>query len=525
MREARLALRWLAGLPAFLRAPLSAEECRRRVAEALAGRRQAFLEVLRSGVYGSARSPYRRLVEHARLPFAEVAGWVDRDGVEGALERLWEAGVRLSLEEFKGRRPIRRPGLELAPAAADFDLPRSGWSARTGGSRGRPTPVIIDHALLTHEAAYSRLSLEAAGLGEPPVALWRPLPPGVAGLKDALRHAKHGRGAAAWFSPTPFAWGPGDARFALFTLAVLAVARLAGRRLPWPRHVPLAQAAVCARWLAAQRERGTPGLLETTPSAAVRVCLAAREAGLEIAGSVFRVGGEPLTPARAAAVEAAGCRALPRYSLAEAGNLGLACGRPAHPDEVHLLTDKVAVLQRERAVGGAGERVGALVLTTLMPSSPKLLLNVEIDDYGVLGERPCGCPLAALGLTRTLHTVRSFDKLTTLGMSFLGGELVAVLDEVLPARFGGAPGDYQLVERESAEGLPRLELVVHPRVGEVVEGELVEALLAALGDHADARRMMARLWREGAGLAVVRGEPLASAACKVLPLHRERRSA
>ncbi|HVS02840.1 MAG TPA: hypothetical protein VMT16_08730, partial [Thermoanaerobaculia bacterium] len=239
----------------------------------------------------------------------------------------------------------------------------------------------------------------------------------------------------------------------------------------------------------------------------------------DVAGSVFRVGGEPLTPARERLVRAAGCRALPRYSLAEAGNLGLACGRPEVADEVHLVTDRVAVLQRQREVGSGAARVEALVLTTLVPESPKLLLNVEIDDYGVLSSRRCGCLLEEVGLTRHLHTVRSYDKLTTLGMSFLGGELIELLDEVLPARFGGAPGDYQLVESESPQGLPRIDLVVHPRVGELAHAEVVDTVLARLGDHRDARRMMARLWRDGAALRVVRSEPMVSAAAKVLPLH------
>ncbi|HVS02110.1 MAG TPA: hypothetical protein VMT16_05010, partial [Thermoanaerobaculia bacterium] len=321
-----LALRYLAGLPGFLRGTLSPEQCRRRVEERLANRQAAFLDVLRAGVYGNRRSPYRRLAERAGIPLAEVTGWVERDGVEAALERLCDAGVYLTLEEFKGRRPIRRPGLELTVSPADFDMPRSGYPARSGGSRGPATPVIIDHGLLTHEAAYSRLSLDAAGIGERPVAVWRPVPPGVAGLKDVLRHAKHGGAVAAWFSPLPLDWGRHGWPFALFTAAVVGAGRLGGRRLPWPRHVPLADAVVCARWLAAARARGAPGLLETTPTGAVRVCLAAREAGLDVAGSVFRVGGEPLTPARERLVRAAGCRALPRYSLAEAGNLGLACG-------------------------------------------------------------------------------------------------------------------------------------------------------------------------------------------------------
>ena len=77
-------------------------------------------------------------------------------------------------------------------------------------------------------------------------------------------------------------------------------------------------------------------------------------------------------------------------------------------------------------------------------------------------------------------------------MSYLGGELIALLEEALPARFGGSPSDYQLVEDEVG-GLARVELLVSPRVGEVNEPELVAYVLDALArpclPRADGRRL------------------------------------
>ncbi len=61
-------------------------------------------------------------------------------------------------------------------------------------------------------------------------------------------------------------------------------------------------------------------------------------------------------------------------------------------------------------------------------------------------------------------------------MNFLGPDLLALLEEVLPARFGGAPTDYQLAERED-EALPWIEVVVAPRLGRVDEQELTTAVL------------------------------------------------
>jgi hypothetical protein len=50
-------------------------------------------------------------------------------------------------------------------------------------------------------------------------------------------------------------------------------------------------------------------------------------------------------------------------------------------------------------------------------------------------------------------------------MTFLDTDVIRVLEEELPARFGGTPTDYQLLEEEADDGQPRLQLLVHPRVG------------------------------------------------------------
>ena len=66
------------------------------------------------------------------------------------------------------------------------------------------------------------------------------------------------------------------------------------------------------------------------------------------------------------------------------------------------------------------------------------------------------------GWTRHLRDVRSFEKLTSAGMTFLDVDVIRILDETLPARFGGVPGQYQLVEEERPDGRPRVRLLVHP---------------------------------------------------------------
>src|SRR5262249_2134018 len=153
---------------------------------------------------------------------------------------------------------------------------------------------------------------------------------------------------------------------------------------------------------------------------------------------------EPFTEARARVLAEAGGRVVSQYALAEVGRLAVPCTAPKVVDEVHVAADVVALLQRDRDIGGA--TVGAFFCSTLHPAVPKVMVNVELGDYGVMGERACGCPFDDLGLRQHLHTIRSYEKLTSGGMHFVGTELLRLVEEVLPRRFGGAPTDYQIVE-------------------------------------------------------------------------------
>ena len=87
----------------------------------------------------------------------------------------------------------------------------------------------------------------------------------------------------------------------------------------------------------------------------------------------------------------------------------------------------------------------ALLLSSLRASSPLVLLNVSLGDQAFVERRHCGCPLESMGWDLHLHTIRSFEKLTAGGMTFLGSDVIRVMEDVLPGRFGGGPADYQLV--------------------------------------------------------------------------------
>jgi hypothetical protein len=314
------------GLGGFFRTALDADVCRRQVLRELARREQNLLDLLRRGVYAQANSPYRKLLQHAGFDFDDVVALVARHGVEGALHRLFESGVYVSLEEFKGLTPIQRPGLCLATRPAEFDNPlqRGAFEARTGGSTGRGRPVLVALDLVADEAALYHHYLRALELEHRPTAVWFPVPPGVAGLKGVMRQAKLGRKVDRWFSQRRLFGSPYSECLKAWTFLCLTrlQAARAGVRLPNSVFVPLDRAVVVARWLADTRQSGPPAVLETNSSAGVRVCEAALQAGLDISGSVLRLGGEPHTRAKDRIVRAAGCRAATHYFMAEQGLLG-----------------------------------------------------------------------------------------------------------------------------------------------------------------------------------------------------------
>jgi phenylacetate-coenzyme A ligase PaaK-like adenylate-forming protein len=267
--------------------------------------------------------------------------------------------------------------------------------------------------------------------------------------------------------------------------------------------------------------RRTPAVLDTMVSSAVRLCSYAKENGIDISGTLLRMGGEPLTPAKAQLITDTGCRTTCFYSITEMSFVGAPCAAPRGIDDVHLLTDKVAAIVRPKSIGTSS--VDALIYTTLLPSSPKLLINVESGDFATLTHRECDCPMGRLGFTTHLSEIRSYEKLTSEGVTFLGTELLRLVEEVLPTSFGGAPTDYQLVETEEA-GISRILVIASPRLGPLDETTVVARILDTLSE-VPGGSVMVQHWRQGNTLKLVRREPYHTASAKILPLHLQRSTA
>lgn len=506
------------GLPGFLATPISAAEADRMLEESLRKRERQFLRLVQRAIYENPGSPYLPLLQRAGARMGDIEELVCAKGLEPALEQLAKEGVQVSLDEFKGRMPIRRTGLEHPVRAADFDNPllAGEFEVMTGGSSGRRERLTIDLDLLVFEAAARHLFLRSHDLLHRPMAIWRAVPPGSSGIKHVLRAAKLGRPAERWFSPKPVSWDRLQWKSSVFLLLALWHGRRNGGVLPRPEFVPPERPAPAAEWLAASKLAGTPGVLSCPVSAAVRIAEHAAEHGLDISGSVMWVGGEPLSAARERIIRAAGCSTVNGWSLSETGTLAIGCAARSERDEVHLLHGKVAVVAKPDY---ASPENGAarLLLTTLLTATPKVLLNVDSGDHAVLAAGSCGCPIERAGFSHRLHTIRNADKLTAGGMHFTAADALCLVEEVLPARFGGKPGHYQLVEEED-NGKSRVALVVSPEVGPLDPDSVLRTTFEYLGSHSPGHRMMSEHWARAGILEVRREEPHTSAVGKIQPL-------
>src|SRR5213080_3317853 len=93
----------------------------------------------------------------------------------------------------------------------------------------------------------------------------------------------------------------------------------------------------------------------------------------------------------------------------------------------------------------------------------RIFINAEMEDQARMVPARCGCEFSRLGFSTILENIQSFGKLTGHGLTLAGTDMLTLLEQHLPDRFGGAPGDYQLVEYET-ERQSEVRLRISPRV-------------------------------------------------------------
>lgn len=502
--------RFIVGLPGFLRRRITVDEAKAAVREGLANRNANFLRIARRGVYDNPESPYRALLQMAGCEYGDLEASVRDRGLEPTLERLRAEGVYVTFEEYKGRQPIVRGGrtIEVEEHAFDNPLAARAYEGQTGGSTGAASRVGTDLDNIYVQSPHLMLARHVNGMLGLPTAVWKGQLPDPVGIEVFLRSVLHGNPPKRWFTPiTRDAFVP-PLRFRLATRYVLWMSRVCGVPCPEPEPLRLDEAIVLARWAAETvREHGACEVV-CSSSLGVRVCLAAAEAGLDLTGANFFGGGEPFTASKRMAFERVGARYVPIYISVDSGPIGLPCAAAVEENDQHFVADNLALIQFPRKVRQSGTEVDAFYFTSLRHRASKVLLNMESDDYGIVESRSCGCEFEALGYQRHIRQIRSFGKLTGEGVTLVGSEMVKILEEVLPRRFGGSPLDFQLVEEEDENGLARLTILVDPALEIASDQDVIAAVLDAVKAGSVAGGLAQSFWQQAGTFRVRREAPV-----------------
>lgn len=520
-RQARIYWNFGWGIREFLRETISFEQCQEIIKHRLENREKNLLDLVKRTIYGNKNSPYLKLLKLVGCEYGDFEQMVHSNGIEPTLHKLRDEGVYISCDEFKCKQEVVRSGKVFRPKEDDFNNPFlvQHFESRTGGSRSSGTRVITNLGQCYHFATYSGVALDAYGIWDSPNLVWHPILPSTVWLVAMLELSKIGKPPIRWFSQVEAEKVKPSLAKRLATYYAVYAGRFHGAAIPKPEYVDLEHSYEVAGYISEVLRKGQGCVVRTYTNSAVRACQAAKERHLDISGATFFVGGEPLSEAKLKAIDAVGAKVINMYVGVDVGMIGFSCANPVATDEVHHFMDNTAIIQHRRKVPPGDVEVNAFLFTSLLPTTSKIMLNVENGDYGVIEKRDCGCKFSKLGFHYHISNIRGFDKLTGEGMTFVGADLIRIIEEVLPAKFGGASVDYQMVEEEDEEGHTRMSVLVSPEVGAINEDELIKTILAELSKGKDTQRMMTEMWSQAKTLRVKRMRPYVTAAGKLLPLH------
>lgn len=507
-------LRWLA------KNPVTIEEARQVVSDEVIRRERRFLAHLDSLVWPYPRSPIARLATDAGLQSGDVRRMVDDTGLIGALEALRDAGVYVSYEEYHGRVEAVRGSSRFSFAPTDFFNPvtRADYLAATGGtSNGKGTPVELSFAWQRRQGRQRPIQHEMAGVRGKPAAVWLPVFPSAAGFGAVMKNMAGGSTPERWFSqiPTGLEGISDNKRTANRFLPSLAAMTRTG--LPSPEHVPTTDPEPVVAWLTDAVARAGGAIITGYASSLTAAARYAIDHDIDLSGVVANPASEPVTPGKLATITASGMRAYPMYAFTPEGTVAVRCEHGAD-EEYHVWDQDLAVITRRRPRGD-GTEVDAFCWTSLAAEAPRVMVNVENDDYGVVRHGvSCGCALGDLGLTTRVAEIRGISKVVTAGIS-LDGELFDQLAEIdLPARLGGGPGDFQFAEVDD-RGTTTLVLRAHPRLAEIDQAAVSMVVAEALR-RSDNGLLAESVWSLDDGVRLDRCAPVETAAGKTLSFDR-----
>lgn len=187
--------------------------------------------------------------------------------------------------------------------------------------------------------------------------------PATGGVRRLLTHARRGRPVTATVAAMD-----ADRHYRALTRMALLELRVLGCDVPFPEYLPPDDFLPVAKWLAARKAAGTLSLVTGIVSPAVRIAAAAMEAGLDISGSLFVVGGEALAPSKEAIIERAGAEVHARYTISELGKVGFRLSI-MKGNCVHIYR-ALAVIHHHQLAPFSEVEVDSLLFTPLLPFAP-----------------------------------------------------------------------------------------------------------------------------------------------------------
>lgn len=509
-----------AALPRFFRERITLQQAEEEIKRLLDTRMERFLEMVRSQIYERPETPYLRLLKHTGCEFSDLETSVNRHGLGETLAKLAGEGVYFTSDEFKGKTEVVRGGMAFSVSPRDFERRDSspGYTIQSSGTRNQPISTFSPLEWRALQVYGEAIFYSAHDLLSCAHAVYEPVLAGR--MLFILINGKLGVPVDRWFALNVTAHGALEDRYHFLNARVVAkMGTWFGPGIANPEYLDPGDVQPIVDWILDNKRRGRNCCITTVVSNAARIARVALETRLCLQGTSFHVSGEPFTQFKKQLIENAGARIAPHYGPGGGNGTALGCGNPRFIDEIHVPQTMFTLVENPRTLDWGGSSIHPLMLTTLHPAAPRFLFNVENGDYATMITRDCGCPLQKVGFTQHIHTVRSFEKMTSEGMNYSGSDLFELLEDTIPAEFGGGSGDYQLVEEEDDRGQTRLTLVVHPDVGELDYEKLLSRLQKGLAQGSRNHRFMSRIWQDAGAFRIRRAIPHASARGKILPLH------
>jgi hypothetical protein len=506
-------------LRGFLKTPITLEYSRELIKQRLLNRETNLLTLVKNAIYDNTTSPYLQLLKLAGCEYGDFEKMVHLDGIEAALTKLRQKGVYISIDEFKGKKPVKRGSRSLSFNEADFDNPFIAHHLKVSTDWGAGRRLYYDLNFLAEgRSVYLINQLYGWHIQNIPLILWNLAMPGP-GPMELLHYAKAGQQFVRWYSPIQGKKFKPSLKNRFGTTYIIYAGRLFGTNLPRPEYVSIDKSWKIAEYVSTLRQKFGGCYIHGSASRAIALCRMAKERGIDITGTKFSSSAEPITESKRQEIELAGASIYPKYIFTEGGYVGYGCFNPEFADEIHFFKDALALIQYEADISSIDRSINPFLFTSLLPSTPKVLLNVENGDYGTVTPRKCGCYFEQLGFTDHIHSIRSFEKFTIHGMTLFGVDMIRIVEKVLPDRFGGTSIDYQILEEEDKDNQTYMTIVARPELGELDENEIIRVVLGEIRKGNDAYRMAAEMWSQTKAIRVRRMNPVTTPGAKLLPVY------